>query len=150
MNYQSHQTKQMRTAMALAQMSNQKCQMTAQTAATSQKDNSIPWPATFQSLTASLRGGVLISFSRFTLTVGLPQCLVRETTCTVPVQVGQILGKSGSAGLLKYPVVQLKHRHSVVRRTSLRGAATTTLKLLKRMLVTISTFLLCNNFACVS
>ena len=121
MNNQSHQTKKLRTDMYLTQMSNQTCMMTTETAATSPKGDSIPWPATLQSLTASRRGGVLISSSTFTLTAGLPQWLVRETTRTAPVLVGQILGISGSEleGLLLYPVVQLKRMHSVVRQISL-------------------------------
>jgi hypothetical protein len=66
-----------------------------------QKAYSIKCPATFQNLTASLRGGVRMISSKFTLPDGLPQCLVLEIFCTVPELAGQILGKPESGRLQK-------------------------------------------------
>jgi hypothetical protein len=63
------------------------------------KADSIPCPATFQNLTASRRGGVLISSSKFTLPDGLLQCLVMETFCTVPALAELMFGKPGSGRL---------------------------------------------------
>ena len=84
----------------------------------------VPCPATLQSLTASLRGGVLINSSKSTLPDGVNQCLVLETSCTAPVRVGRMFGKSGSGKLQTSPASPQNLMHSALPPTSLRGAVT--------------------------
>jgi hypothetical protein len=85
---------------------------------------SVPCPATLQSLTASLRGGVLISSSKSTLPDGVNQCLVLETSCTAPVRAGRMFGNSGRGKQKTSPASPQNLMHSALPPTSLRGAVT--------------------------
>ena len=92
---------------------------------------SVPCPATLQSLTASLRGVVLINSSKSTLPDGVNRCLVLETSCTAPVRVGRMFGKAGSGEQKISPASPQNLMHSALPPTSLRGAVTLFWRLLQ-------------------
>ena len=104
------------------------CPMTAQSM---NVKAAVPCPATLQSLTASLRGGVLINSSKSTLPDGVNQCLVLETSCTAPVRVGRMFGKAGSGEQKISPASPQNRMHSALPPTSLRGAVTLFWRLLQ-------------------